>query len=94
MFSPPFVTDCNPSHGFLVVTLSSGLASTAAQVRFTFLNRKVFVKSPSGHDQIVENPTQAVSTLASQLPNASIFFLTWTCEVYVLIPYMITHTRD
>ncbi|KIP07764.1 hypothetical protein PHLGIDRAFT_70481 [Phlebiopsis gigantea 11061_1 CR5-6] len=45
-------------HGFLVVTLSSGLASTAAQ--------------------IVENPTQAVSYLASQLPNASIFFLTWT----------------
>ncbi|KAI0076270.1 DUF221-domain-containing protein [Panus rudis PR-1116 ss-1] len=27
---------------------------------------------------IVSNPTQAVTTLASQLPNASIFFLTWT----------------
>ncbi|EKM57367.1 uncharacterized protein PHACADRAFT_194921 [Phanerochaete carnosa HHB-10118-sp] len=45
-------------HGFLIVTLSSGLTSTAAQ--------------------IVENPTQALSYLASQLPNASIFFLTWT----------------
>ncbi|CAL1696410.1 unnamed protein product [Somion occarium] len=45
-------------HGFLVVTLSSGVTSAAAA--------------------IVENPTKAVTELASQLPNASIFFLTWT----------------
>ncbi|KAI0340297.1 DUF221-domain-containing protein [Trametopsis cervina] len=45
-------------HGFLIVTLSSSITTTAAE--------------------IVENPTHAVSDLAIHLPDASIFFLTWT----------------
>ncbi|KAF8532738.1 DUF221-domain-containing protein [Gautieria morchelliformis] len=45
-------------HGFLIVTLSSGLAATFSD--------------------IINNPAKTVSQLASHLPDASVFFLTWT----------------
>ncbi|KIJ24983.1 hypothetical protein M422DRAFT_194019 [Sphaerobolus stellatus SS14] len=45
-------------HGFLTVTLSSGLTATASD--------------------IINSPTKTVSELASHLPDASVFFLTWT----------------
>ncbi|GJJ07100.1 hypothetical protein Clacol_001300 [Clathrus columnatus] len=45
-------------HGFLIVTLTSGLTATA--------------------NDLISNPTKAVSELASHLPDASVFFLTWT----------------
>ncbi|KAF8586259.1 DUF221-domain-containing protein [Ramaria rubella] len=45
-------------HGFLVVTLSSGITATASDV--------------------INSPTKTVSQLASHLPDASVFFLTWT----------------
>lgn len=45
-------------HGFLIVTISSGLTATASE--------------------IINNPTLTVSELASHLPDASVFFLTWT----------------
>ncbi|KAF5389147.1 hypothetical protein D9757_004969 [Collybiopsis confluens] len=44
-------------HGFLVVTLSSGLIQVI--------------------EQIIDNPTRAVQTLAQKLPGASVFFLTY-----------------
>ncbi|CAA7259132.1 unnamed protein product [Cyclocybe aegerita] len=44
-------------HGFLVVTLSSGITSAI--------------------EDIVKNPTQTVQQLSSQLPSASVFFLTY-----------------
>ncbi|PPR03078.1 hypothetical protein CVT24_012391 [Panaeolus cyanescens] len=44
-------------HGFLIVTISSGLTSAV--------------------ERIVENPTKTVQELSSQLPGASVFFLTY-----------------
>ncbi|KAJ3909109.1 DUF221 family protein [Lentinula edodes] len=44
-------------HGFLIVTLSSGLTKVL--------------------EEIIDNPTRTVQSLATQLPGASVFFLTY-----------------
>ncbi|KAF8706086.1 Cytosolic domain of 10TM putative phosphate transporter, partial [Rhizoctonia solani] len=51
------ITDLPPCHGFLTITLASGIISTIVP--------------------ILEQPSKAVELLATNLPNASIFFLTY-----------------
>ncbi|KAB5591080.1 hypothetical protein CTheo_5492 [Ceratobasidium theobromae] len=61
-------------HGFLTITFTSGITATIVPVRTTDLKSQQELNMIL---KILEQPSRAVELLAKNLPNASIFFLTY-----------------